>query len=207
MLAYVLFGTQRYDECIWPSAGEDQTDRAASPRGASRLFKIARCSTDMVETSSRQRTSSDQSEQIARMFGGIASMRVLTKLRQPDRQESRQRPSPVRGLPPGQPEHRATISAEPVVGPALDQFLDRAGDIFDGDGGINAVLVQEIDRVGAQTRERGVDHLSNVIGTAVNADDGASGRIELNPNFVAMTTRSRSGASASPTSVSFVSGP
>jgi hypothetical protein len=30
MLAYVLFRTQRYDERIWPSAGEDQTDRPAS---------------------------------------------------------------------------------------------------------------------------------------------------------------------------------
>jgi hypothetical protein len=89
----------------------------------------------------------------------------------------------------------------------LDQVLDRAGHIFDGDFGIHAVLIQEVDRVGAQTRERGIDDSCNVIGTAVNADGGTCRRSSLNPNFVAITTPSRSGASASPTSVSFVNGP
>jgi hypothetical protein len=61
MLAYVLFRTQRYDERIWPSAGEDQTDRPASlvHRDLSKSL-VAQPICGKLESAT---TSSDQSEQ------------------------------------------------------------------------------------------------------------------------------------------------
>ena len=38
-----------------------------------------------------------------------------------------------------------------------DQLLDRSGDVFDRDVRVDAVLVEEVDAVGAQAAQRGLD--------------------------------------------------
>ena len=49
----------------------------------------------------------------------------------------------------------------------LNQFLDRAGDVFDGDGGVDAVLIEQVDGLRAKTPERTFDGEFDVIGPAV----------------------------------------
>ena len=83
----------------------------------------------------------------------------------------------------------------------LDQVLDRAGDVFDRHIRIDAVLVEQVDDVGPQALER-----------PSTARWMCSGRLfevcclpsspNVKPNLVAITTWSRTGASASPTSSS-----
>ena len=77
-----------------------------------------------------------------------------------------------------------------------------------GTSGIDAVLVEEIDRIGPETLQRCLSHVLDVSRTAAQAGPRrppfGSG---MKPNLVAMTTWSRTGASASPTSSSFVNGP
>ena len=53
--------------------------------------------------------------------------------------------------------------------PSLDEVADGAGDVFDGDVGVDAVLVEEVDVVGAQPSERVVGDLSDAFGSAVGA--------------------------------------
>ena len=48
----------------------------------------------------------------------------------------------------------------------FDQLLDRAGDVFDRDVRVDAVLVQQVDVVGAESFQRGVDGLADVPGAA-----------------------------------------
>ena len=48
-----------------------------------------------------------------------------------------------------------------------NEFLDCAGDILDGDVGIDAMLIEEIDVVGLQPSKRGLDHVPDVRGPAV----------------------------------------
>lgn len=50
-----------------------------------------------------------------------------------------------------------------------DQILDRAGHVFDGDCGIDTVLVQQIDAVRPQAFQHAVDGRAYVIGPAVEA--------------------------------------
>jgi hypothetical protein len=47
----------------------------------------------------------------------------------------------------------------------MDQFLDRAGEVFDLHGGVDAVLVEH-DRVNAQPLEVGCGDLLDVLGSA-----------------------------------------
>ena len=75
-----------------------------------------------------------------------------------------------------------------------------------GDVGVDAVLVEQVDAVGAQPPQRLLD------GCAGSCRAGCRGPracpVESSkPNLVAMTTWSRTGSSASPTSSSLVNGP
>src|SRR5581483_5192282 len=65
----------------------------------------------------------------------------------------------------------------------LDELFHRAGDIFDRDVGVDAVLVEEVDVVGAESPEHGVDDLADVFGPAVEASPLAGGRIDREPEL------------------------
>jgi hypothetical protein len=85
-----------------------------------------------------------------------------------------------------------------------DQLLDRAGDVLDRDIRVDAVVVEQVDRLDAQPAERPVDAAPDRLRPAVEAAPALS---RSKPNLVAITTCSRTGASASPRSSSFVYGP
>jgi hypothetical protein len=50
-----------------------------------------------------------------------------------------------------------------------DEVFDGSGDVFDGDVGVDAVLVEEVDGVDVEALERGVGDLADVVGLAVEA--------------------------------------
>ena len=54
-----------------------------------------------------------------------------------------------------------------------DQRLDRARHVFDRHVGIDTMLVQQIDAVGSEALERGVDHRPDVVRPAVEASRAA----------------------------------
>ena len=56
-----------------------------------------------------------------------------------------------------------------------DEFLDGAGDVFDGHVGVDAVLVEQVDGVDAQPGEGGVGDLLDVFGSAGQAGLAAVG--------------------------------
>jgi hypothetical protein len=88
----------------------------------------------------------------------------------------------------------------------LDELLDGAGDVLDGDFRVDAVLVEQVDGVGPQATEGALDGGADVVrsaGDAVCLPFSSN----ANPNLVAMTTSSRTGCSASPTSSSLWKGP
>ena len=95
--------------------------------------------------------------------------------------------------------------------PCLNQFLHRAGDIFDRHVRVNAMLIEQVDGLDLEPLERAFDGLLDVLRPAVQArrtpcrDDRC--RLRSKPNLVAITTCLRNGARASPTSSSFVNGP
>ncbi len=90
----------------------------------------------------------------------------------------------------------------------LDEVLHGARDILDGNVRVDAVLIEQIDRLDAEALERGLGDLANMFGPAVQPGRlTAVARSMAKPNFVAITTRSRTGASALPTISSFVKGP
>ena len=84
----------------------------------------------------------------------------------------------------------------------LDQVPDRARDVFDRHVRVHAVLIEQVDRIDAQPFQRALRDLLDVLRPAVHAVQFAFARLgsSSNPNFVAITTCSRNGASASPTS-------
>src|SRR5207237_10896733 len=51
----------------------------------------------------------------------------------------------------------------------LDQLLDRTGDVLDRDVRIDAMLVQQIDAVGTEALERGIDDRLDVLRSAVQS--------------------------------------
>lgn len=59
--------------------------------------------------------------------------------------------------------------AEPADLAGLDQIANRAGDLLDGDGGVDAVLVEQVDAVGGEARERRLDDAPDVLRTTVEA--------------------------------------
>lgn len=49
----------------------------------------------------------------------------------------------------------------------LDELLDGSCGVFNGDVEVDAVLVEEVDGIDAETAERGFRHLADVLGAAV----------------------------------------
>jgi hypothetical protein len=93
----------------------------------------------------------------------------------------------------------------------LDQVLHRAGHVFDRHVRIDAVLIEQVDGVGPSRLSEPSADLLDVLGPAVQAGLPPARWLEVGieskPNLVAITTWSRNGASASPTSSSLVNGP
>src|SRR3954454_3083076 len=71
----------------------------------------------------------------------------------------------------------------------LDQILDHASHVFDGHGGINPVLVIEIDAVGLETLQRFLDHPPDTFRSAVQPDGAINGETELGRYFHLVTYR------------------
>jgi hypothetical protein len=94
----------------------------------------------------------------------------------------------------------------------LDHVLHRAGDVFDWHVGVNPVLIEQVDDIDLEPLKRALDSLLDMLRLTVQARStltprGSKSRSRLNPNLVAITTSSRNGARASPTSSSFKNGP
>jgi hypothetical protein len=84
----------------------------------------------------------------------------------------------------------------------LHELRHRADGLLDGDIGIDAVLVIEVDVIGAQAGERSFDGAARVRGTPIErTGPRVSGSI-ANPNFVAISTSLRRPAIARRTSSS-----
>jgi hypothetical protein len=81
-----------------------------------------------------------------------------------------------------------------------DQVLNRASDIFDRDVGIDAVLVEEIDCIDAQSLQRRIRVLTNAFGPAVESF-GRSALLEA--EFRGDDNILTEGPTASPTPSSF----
>ena len=89
-----------------------------------------------------------------------------------------------------------------------DQLLHRARDVLDRHLRVDAMLVEQIDGSVRSRLQRRLGHLLDVLRPAVEAAAARSVADRMSkPNFVAIATRSRNGASASPTSSSFTYGP
>ena len=88
----------------------------------------------------------------------------------------------------------------------LNQVLHRSRDVFDRHVRVDAVLVEEVDGLDLEPLERRLGDLLDVRRPAVETR-AVRPAVNVNPNFVAITTRLRNGASASPTSSSLVNGP
>jgi len=66
------------------------------------------------------------------------------------------------------------------------------------------VLIEQVDDINPEPLERGLSNRLDVVGPTVHAVQALPVRPILNPNFVAIATLPRKGASASPTSSSFL---
>src|SRR5580692_3903444 len=90
-----------------------------------------------------------------------------------------------------------------------DQVLHRAGDVLDGDLRIDAVLVEKIDMVRAEASQHRVRYAPDALRLAVEPSAFARRGVDVKaePNLVAITTSSRTGANASPSRASLVQGP
>ena len=86
------------------------------------------------------------------------------------------------------------------------QLGQHAGSVLDGSARVDAVLVVQVDAVGAQPRQRALDSSTDVGRAAVDHATLAPGG-ETSPNFVATTTSSRRPLIASPTISSLWNGP
>ena len=64
---------------------------------------------------------------------------------------------------------------QPEVGHLADchEFGDSPGDVLDGHGGVDAVLVEQVDPVRSQSPQRRVGHPADLVGPAVEADRAA----------------------------------
>jgi hypothetical protein len=73
----------------------------------------------------------------------------------------------------------------------LNQILYRSGNFFDRHFRIDAVLIEQIDGIDLESLQRGLSHLLNMLGTAIQGGRafGALGSMRVSkPNLVAMTT-------------------
>jgi hypothetical protein len=129
-------------------------------------------------------------------------------------------PSGLHGTKPmPSSSHMATTPADglrPRLGEAEvphlalpDQLLHRARHVLDRHARVHAVLVEKVDRFDAEALQHPLGRGPDVLGTAVQAAP-ALPRLGVDvpsENLVAITTRSRTCARASPTSTSLVNGP
>src|SRR6266702_2978257 len=69
----------------------------------------------------------------------------------------------------GNPARRSLFGSKVVVPdlPLLDEILHRAGDVLDWHGGVDAMLVVEVDPIGLEAPERTFDRLTDVLRPAV----------------------------------------
>ena len=89
-----------------------------------------------------------------------------------------------------------------------DQVLHRSRHVFDGHVRIDAVLIEQVDGIDPESLERALATCLMCSGRLSRpTQPGAPSGRSLNPNLVAITNCSRTGARASPTSSSFVNGP
>jgi hypothetical protein len=104
---------------------------------------------------------------------------------------------------------RAHLAQAPVQHLALrHQVLDGARDVLDRHLRVDAVLVQQVDAVGAQPLEHAVDGQLDVLRTAVQARAALAGlRSMFQPNFEVIATLLRNGATPSPRMRSTSCGP
>src|SRR3954447_5149132 len=82
----------------------------------------------------------------------------------------------------------------------LDELGDGPSDVLDRNVGVDAVLVEQVDHLAAQPAQGGVGDSLDLFGAAVDPDERPSSI--RHPNLVAITTWSRRGSRASPTSSS-----
>ena len=92
--------------------------------------------------------------------------------------------------------------------PSLNQILHRSRHIFDRNVRVDTVLIEQIDGLDLEPLERGLSDLLDVLRPAIQASPALPVIGSMSkPNLVAITTCSRKGARASPTSSSLVNGP
>ena len=130
------------------------------------------------------------------LFGFAPEQRVLA-LQRGDR---------LHGVGAADGAHAGLGQAEVADLARLDEFLDGAGDVLDRHLRVDAVLVQQVDPVGAEPPQRAVHGVADVVGW-LDSPVWRPSASKAKPNLVAMTTWSRTGASASPTSSSLTNGP
>ncbi len=93
----------------------------------------------------------------------------------PERILGLQRADRVHGV--GAPERRCARFRQAEVAdlPGLDELGHGAHDLLDRHGGVDAMLVEEVDPVGSQPTERSIDHLADAGRPAVEARNLAVG--------------------------------
>ena len=96
----------------------------------------------------------------------------------------------------------ASLSPKYFTLPCVDQLLDGAGDVLDRHVGVDAVLVEHVDVVGAEVAQAVLGDLADVVGAAVERAAELLGAGRSKPNLVARTTSSRKPSTALPTRIS-----
>ena len=61
----------------------------------------------------------------------------------------------------------------------MNQFLDGTGHVLNGHGGIDAVLVEQVDVVGSQTLQGSFGHFLDVLGAAVEFAGGLAVGVDV----------------------------
>ena len=89
----------------------------------------------------------------------------------------------------------------------LDELLDGAGDVFDGNCRVDTMLVVEIDAIGAQAAQRAVDGATDAGGIAAEPARGDAVLLEREPELGGDDDVIAEGSRASPTMSSLVNGP
>ena len=107
-----------------------------------------------------------------------AAVRLLLGFAPPERVFALKRRDGLDGVRAANRLHACFGQSEMLHFAGLDQFLDRARNVFDGHIGIDAVLVEQIDEVGLETLERGVGDFADVVRPAVETALSA-----LDPDF------------------------
>ena len=105
----------------------------------------------------------------------------------------------VHGVIAADGAHARLRQAEVADLAGVDEFGDGAGGVLDRDLRVDAVLVEQVDGVDAEPAQRPVDGAADVVGLAGQTGLAALD-VDSEAELVVMTTWSRTGARASPTS-------